>query len=133
VHFPALRQLLQALKSSQFPLPIVLKSSGYENVEEIQKLSGLVDIYLPDLKFGNISSWAVRAGVRNYFNKAQEAIAEMIRQVGEPHYENGILKRGVLVRHVEAPLPEAEKREIHAYLEALPAEISLVPHFVNLE
>jgi putative pyruvate formate lyase activating enzyme len=136
VHFPALRTLLGELRRSGFPLPVVLKSSGYESISELRKLEGLVDVYLPDLKFGGCSSWAVRAGVRNYFSVAREAISEMIRQVGDLHLApDGTAVRGVLVRHVEAPLPEAEKQEISAYLDSLrgQAAISRQAHFVSLE
>jgi putative pyruvate formate lyase activating enzyme len=136
VHLPALRVLLKVLKGTAFPLPIILKSSGFESVAELRKLEGLVDIYLPDLKFGSCSAWAVRAGVRNYFFVAREAIEEMIRQTGNlSTNEQGIALKGVLVRHVEAPLPAAEKREILDYLDSLKgrAAVFLNSHFTNLE
>jgi len=136
VHLPSLRILLAELKRTGFPLPIVLKSSGYERVEELRKLDGLVDIYLPDLKFGSCSAWAVRAGVRNYFSEARDSIEEMIRQVGNLALnEEGLASRGVLVRHVEAPLPPAEKKEILTYLDSLRgrAAVFLNSHFVSLE
>ncbi|MGZ3720188.1 MAG: radical SAM protein [Bdellovibrionota bacterium] len=136
VHLPALRALLRELKASGFPIPIVLKSSGFERVEEIRALNGLIDIYLPDLKFGSCSAWAVRAGVRNYFEVARECIEEMISQVGPLEFDaEGVARRGVLVRHVEAPLPTQEKEEIRAYLASLKgrAEVHFNPHFVNLE
>lgn len=136
VHLPALRVALAALKLHGFPLPIVLKSSGFESVAELRKLEGLVDIYLPDLKFGSCSAWAVRAGVRSYFAVAKEAIDEMIRQVGPLQMDAaGLATSGVLVRHVEAPLPAGEKAELRAYLAGLSgrASVSFLDTFVNLE
>ena len=136
VHLPALRVALRALKESGFPLPIVLKSSGFERVEEIEKLAGLVDVYLPDLKFGSCSAWAVRAGVRNYFAVAKDAIEAMIRQAGPFRADGqGLALSGVLVRHVSAPLPETEKAELHAFLAGLEgrAEVSVLDTFVSLE
>lgn len=136
VHLPALRMMLTELKKSGFPVPVVLKSSGFESVAELRKLEGLVDIYLPDLKFGSCSAWAVRAGVRSYFAVAREAIEEMIRQVGPLRVDDGgVAVSGVLVRHVEAPLPAAEKAELRAYLAGLEgrASVSFLDTFVNLE
>jgi putative pyruvate formate lyase activating enzyme len=120
VHFPALRVALGVIKRERFPLPIVLKSSGYESVEELKKLEGLVDIYLPDLKFGSCSAWGARAGVKDYFSVAREAIDEMIRQVGPLKTgPEGRAIRGVLVRHVLAPIPGPERAEILAFLGSL--------------
>lgn len=136
VHLPALRVALRALRESGFPLPIVLKSSGFERVEEIEKLAGLVDIYLPDLKFGSCSAWAVRAGVRNYFAVAKEAIEAMIVQAGPFRAgPEGLALSGVLVRHVSAPLPDAEKAELRGFLAGLEgrAEVSVLDTFVSLE
>ena len=136
VHLPALRILLRELRDARFPLPVVLKSSGFERVEELRRLEGLVDIYLPDLKFGGYSAWAVRAGARDYFSVARAAIGEMIRQVGDLELdEAGIARRGVLVRHVEAPLPPGEKAEISEFLDSLRgrAHVSRLAQFVSLE
>jgi putative pyruvate formate lyase activating enzyme len=136
VHFPALRAALEHLKNSGFELPVIFKSSGYERVEELSKFDGLVDIYLPDLKFGTTSAWAARAGVKDYFTVAQAAIAEMIRQAGPLLTgPDGIATRGVLVRHVKAPLPEPEWREIDAFLSSLPpgVGVSVQNNFVSLE
>lgn len=136
VHLPALRIALAELKATGFPLPIILKSSGYESIEELRKLDGLVDVYLPDFKFGSCSAWGVRAGVRDYFDVASGVIAEMFRQVGALRKApNGTLCRGVLVRHVRPPLPPQECREIESFLAHLPSGIgiSYSEDFVSLE
>ncbi|NDD91232.1 radical SAM protein [bacterium] len=136
VHLPALRAVLIALRESRFPLSIVLKSSGYESVEQLQRLEGLVDVYLPDFKFGPHSSWSRRAGVRDYFEKASTAVHEMFRQVGGLTLDaSGVAKKGVLIRHVRAPLPADEQALIDRFLGTLPAEIglSIQNNFVTLE
>jgi len=136
VHLPMLRIILKMLKKSAFPCPILLKSSGYESVEQIRSLAGLVDIYLPDFKFGSCSQWSKRAGVKDYFEKASAAVNEMINQVGPLVCdEAGIAKKGVLVRHVQAPLPEEEKIQIQTFMDRLPEGVrtSLQNNFVSLD
>lgn len=136
VHLRALHVALKELKDSGFPLPIVLKSSGYESVAQLQKLDGLVDVYLPDFKFGRCSQWSRRAGARNYFEITARAIEEMFRQVGAARSNtDGTLERGVLVRHVRAPLPPEESREIEVFLARLPDGIRVAysDHFVSFE
>lgn len=134
VHFPALRVALEELKKIRFPLPIILKSSGFERIEELKKFDHLVDIYLPDFKFGSCSSWATRARARNYFRVAQAAIHEMIRQVGPLQLDSqGIAQRGVLVRHVLSPLPPEEREEIQGFLHSLNVPVSYLDNWVSLE
>ena len=126
VHFPKLRLALQMAKAAGFPVPVLFKSSGYELVEELEKFSGLVDIYLPDFKFGSCSAWAVRARAQDYFSVARNAIAEMLRQTG-PMKRNteGVLTSGTFVRHVLAPLPSTERAEIYQYLHSLPGDVGV--------
>lgn len=136
VHLPKLRELLAFLKKELFPLPIVLKSSGYESLPEVKKLEGLVDVYLPDFKYGPCSKWAMQAGAPHYYEVAEKVIAEMVRQVGSPQvFSDGLLKKGVLVRHVEAPLPPAEKAKLDQLLKELEQSclVSRNDRFVELE
>lgn len=132
-HFPWLRARLIELKRGNYPLPIVFKSSGYERVEWLRAFEGLVDIYLPDLKYGPGSEWAKRAGTPDYFEVACEAIKEMHRQVG-PLQQNGagVGTRGLLVRHILAPLPEGEREAILDFVGALKLTSSQLP-FVAIE
>lgn len=136
VHLPALRVALAELKATYFPLPIILKSSGYESVEELVKLEGLVDVYLPDFKFGSCSQWSARAGVKNYFDVARRAITEMFRQTGPLQLDDdGTVLRGVMVRHLRAPLPRQERHEIESFLAGLPSSIgvSYSDNFISFE
>jgi putative pyruvate formate lyase activating enzyme len=121
VHLPSLRLLLAELKKRGYGLPVALKSSGYEDVEKLKPLEGLVDIYIPDLKYGPSSKWASKAGVPDYFEVACASIAEMYRQTGPAVMDrHGILQKGVLVRHVRAPLPKKERKAIDDYMAAMP-------------
>lgn len=136
VHQPALRPILRALKESSFPCPIIWKSSGYESVAQLRALAGLVDVYLPDFKFGPCSAFGQRAGVRDYFNRAQEALVEMVAQVGALSLgPDGVARKGVLVRHVAMPLPPAERAALDEFFAQLPegVELSRPGNFVSLE
>lgn len=85
-------------------VPVVWNSNGYETVETLRTLRGRVQIYLPDVKYSN-DALAVRlSGVKNYFETSREAVLEMIEQTGPCRFdENGMLKSGVIVRHLVLP------------------------------
>ena len=94
---------LKKLKNEKFPLPIVWNSNGYEKKENIKELEGLVDIYLPDLKYSDDNLAFKYSFCKNYFEIAKEAILEMARQKKDYKFENGILKEGLVVRHLVLP------------------------------
>lgn len=85
------------------PVPIVYNSGGYEEVETLRMLDGLVDIYLPDLKYIRNDKAVRYSKAENYFEKASDAIVEMRRQVTDEFDENGIMKSGLIVRHLILP------------------------------
>lgn len=85
-------------------LPIVYNCGGYENLETLKILEGIIDIYMPDFKYGDNGTGIKYSDCENYFSIAKIAIKEMFRQIGELIIdENGILKRGLLVRHLVLP------------------------------
>lgn len=85
-------------------LPVVYNCGGYENLETLKILEGVIDIYMPDFKYGDNGTGIKYSDCENYFSIAKTAIKEMFRQVGELIIdENGILKRGLLVRHLVLP------------------------------
>ena len=85
-------------------IPIVYNCGGYENIDTLIMLDGLVDIYLPDLKYFSPEMSAKYSGAPDYFEKALPALKEMIRQQSEAVIdENGILQNGVIVRHLVLP------------------------------
>ena len=99
-HF--LPDIIPAL-SPKLPVPVVYNCGGYEKAETIAALEGLVDIYLPDLKYADNALAEKLSGARDYFAVAAAAIKEMARQVGAPVWEGERLKRGVIIRHLILP------------------------------
>lgn len=94
--------ILPAL-TPRLPVPVVYNCGGYERVETLRTLEGLVDVYLPDLKYADGTLAASLSGAADYFPVACEAIREMFRQVGPYVLEDGLLKRGVVIRHLVLP------------------------------
>ena len=94
--------ILPAL-TPRLPVPVVYNCGGYERVETLRTLEGLVDVYLPDLKYADGTLAAALSGAADYFPVACQAIREMFRQVGPYVLEDGHLKRGVVIRHLVLP------------------------------
>lgn len=85
-------------------IPVIYNSNGYENIETLKMLEGLIDVYLPDLKYGDDELALKYSKVKNYFEVATEALLEMARQVGEPTFnEEDMIQKGLLVRHLVLP------------------------------
>lgn len=86
-------------------IPIVWNSSAYESVDSLRALDGLVDVYLPDVKYFSPAVSAAYSSAPNYYAVATRALAEMLRQVGDArlYSDEGILLRGVIVRHLILP------------------------------
>lgn len=101
-HFvPMLAKVLAEYKS---PVPVVYNSSGYEKAETLKMLEGLVDVYLPDIKYFDSAPALKYSGAADYFEYASKAILEMHRQVGSVELdENGIAKKGLIIRHMVLP------------------------------
>ena len=89
--------------SPKLPVPVVYNCGGYEKAETIAALEGLVDIYLPDMKYADDALAQKLSGAENYFAEATRAIKEMVRQVGSPLWEGDRLKKGVMIRHLILP------------------------------
>lgn len=87
----------------KLPVPVVYNCGGYERVETLKQLEGLVDVYLPDMKYGDTSLGKKLSCVEDYPEVAKNAIVEMVRQCGKPVIQDGILQSGVLVRHLVLP------------------------------
>ena len=100
-------QIIEALKiakSKGLIIPVIYNTNGYENVETIEALKGYIDVYLPDLKYYSNEIAVKYSKAPNYFEIATKAILEMINQVGTPEFdENGLIKRGVIIRHLVLP------------------------------
>lgn len=97
------RQISEVLKNWKSPVPIVYNSSGYESVETLKLLDGLVDIYLPDFKYIVPEKAKKYSLAEDYPEVSMLALAEMKRQVGEDVFENGLMKKGMIIRHLVLP------------------------------
>ena len=85
------------------PVPVVYNCGGYESVETLRLLEGKVQVYLPDLKYADAELARRLSAAPDYFSVATAAIREMLRQTGPCVVEDGLLKRGVLIRHLVLP------------------------------
>ena len=100
-YIPAIAETLRGLALG---IPVVWNSSGYERVESLRLLEGLVQIYMPDYKYADPAAARRYSAAADYPETARTAIREMFRQVGPCEYgENGLLRRGVLIRHLILP------------------------------
>ena len=96
--------LSKVLKEFNSPVPIVYNTSSYETVEALKELDGLVDIYLPDIKYYDNEPALKYSKAKDYFLYASEAVKEMYRQVGDLIIDdNGIAQKGILIRHMLLP------------------------------
>ena len=95
--------ILEALGEETWPVPVVWNSGGYEKTETLRRLEGKVQVYLPDLKYALPGPAKKYSAAEDYFDWAGPALLEMFRQTGPYQMENGLLKRGVLIRHLLLP------------------------------
>lgn len=96
------KRLAKVLGRWKSPVPIVYNSSGYEEVETLKALDGLIDIYLPDLKYIRAEKAMRYSKAADYFEKASVALLEMRRQV-EDKFDGDIMKSGMIIRHLILP------------------------------
>ena len=118
-HFlPQVCLALETAKDNGLSIPVVYNSSGYEEVSSLQLLEGLVDIYLPDFKYYSPALSARFSHAPDYFEKASLAVSEMFRQVYTPVFEpdSGMMKRGLIVRHLLLPGQTPDSKRILRYL-----------------
>ena len=103
-HLPAVAKALESARSRGLKVPVVYNTGSYEKASAIGRLEGLVDIYLPDLKFASRRLGSMFSNAPDYFEVAAEAITEMHRQVGHLTLDaNGIAAKGMLIRHLIMP------------------------------
>ena len=117
-HFiPQIIEAIQAAKEQGLNLPIVYNSSGYEKAETLKQLEGYISVYLPDLKYMDPKPASLYSNCPYYFDYAAPSIKEMVRQVGEPRFDDrGIMIRGVIVRHLTLPGYLEDSKRIIKYL-----------------
>lgn len=130
-HFvPFIKEVLSEYKPS---VPVVYNTGGYDDVESIRSLDGLIDVYLPDLKYFDSNVSKKYSNAENYFEKASKAVVEMQRQVGKSVIKDGIMQKGLIIRHLVLPKNTDQSIKIlHWIKDNLPIDtyISLMSQYV---
>lgn len=113
-------QICDAIKLARdkgLTIPFVYNTSGYELVESIKRLKGLIDVYLPDCKYISTELSQKYSMAKDYFFYASSAISEMVSQTGPVEFDaNEIVKKGVIVRHLLLPGHVKEAKAVVSYL-----------------
>lgn len=113
MYVPQIIESIKIARNLGLKIPIVYNCGGYESIETIKMLNGYVDIYLPDFKYYNNDTAFKYSKIKNYFENASESIKEMYKQVGDPIIgENGIMKKGVIIRNLILPGKTEESKLI---------------------
>lgn len=117
-HFSIL--IIKALKQAKqkgLKIPIIYNTSGYEKIETLKLFDGLIDIYMPDLKYFDDFLAMRYSKAPNYFEITTNALNEMYKQVGRPKFDKkGIMQKGIIVRHLLLPGQINDSKEIIKYL-----------------
>jgi putative pyruvate formate lyase activating enzyme len=104
IWIPQIVEALESAYSKGFKLPLVYNTGGYDNPEIIKALDGIIDIYMPDMRYSSDSMAEKYSSVKNYVKYNRESVTEMYRQVGNLELDNrGIAKRGLMVRLLVMP------------------------------
>lgn len=96
-------QLADTLSKYKPGIPVVYNTGGYDSVESLKALDGLIDIYLTDMKYVSPSVSKKYSRAENYFEVCSNAVLEMRRQQPEDIFENGLMKKGMIIRHLVLP------------------------------
>ncbi len=130
-HFvPFIKEVFSEYKPS---VPVVYNTGGYDDVESIRSLQGLIDVYLPDLKYFDSDVSKKYSNAENYFEKASKAVVEMQRQVGKSVIKDGIMQKGMIIRHLVLPKNTDQSIKILRWIkDNLPIDtyISLMSQYV---
>ncbi len=101
---PYIESIISCFERYKPSIPVVYNTGGYEKAETLKRLEGIVNIYLPDMKYIHSEVSKKYSNAENYFEYASSALAEMVRQTGIPQFDqNGIMKKGTIVRHLILP------------------------------
>ena len=98
-------QIIKALDIAKprLKIPVIFNCGGYERTETLRMLEGYIDVYLPDVKYHSDALALRCSSAKNYFDTAYGAVEEMLRQTGKYRIENGLIKKGVILRHLILP------------------------------
>lgn len=116
-YIPLIKEAIIEAKKKGFSLPFVYNTGGYEKIESLKELEGLIDIYLPDFKYFDNRLASLYSSCSDYVEVSQKALAEMVRQTGPCKFnEKGMMIKGVLVRHLLLPTHEEDSKHVLNYL-----------------
>lgn len=117
-HFvPHMAKALFIAAKAGLRLPVVYNTNGYDDLDSLRLIDGMVDVYLPDAKYASDAAGARYSGIPDYWTKSQLALKEMYRQVGLLETgEDGMARRGLIVRHLVLPNGVAESFKILAWI-----------------
>lgn len=116
-YVPPVCDALQRAKDQGLTIPVVYNNGGYEVVDTLRMLEGLVDIYLPDFKYYSTYYAQMYSRTADYPDIAKEAIAEMVRQTGKPCFDKDhMLTRGTIIRHLMLPSLGSDTAQILRYI-----------------
>lgn len=114
---PHILEALEPAIAMGLHLPLVYNSGGYDSTETLELLDGIIDIYMPDMKYSDANTAERLSGIKDYPEVNQAAVKEMHRQVGDLQVdEHGIAQRGLLVRHLVLPGRLAGTGEVMRFL-----------------
>ena len=116
-YIPQIIAALDSAREQGLNLPVVYNCGGYERVEALKLLEGYVDVYLPDYKYAQEELAGKFSHAYDYPQKALEAITEMVRQTGQPEFdEYGYIRKGTIVRHLILPGHTKNSKEVLSVL-----------------
>jgi len=116
-YVPQIIRAVETARAAGLSLPIVYNTSCYENAETVKRLAGIVDIYLPDFKYMDTALSSRYSNAPDYFPAAAGALDEMVRQQPLPVFDDrGMMKKGVIVRHLALPGCLEDSKRIIKYL-----------------
>ncbi|MBX7044114.1 MAG: radical SAM protein [Ignavibacteria bacterium] len=126
-HFvPQIVSALDIAAGKGFQLPLIYNTNSYDSVEVLKLLDGIIDIYLPDIKYSEDEYGYRYSKIKEYVSHSRASLTEMHRQVGSSLIiENGLLKRGLIVRHLILPNDLAGSRDTLEFIAGLDKEISV--------
>ncbi|MBP5684106.1 MAG: radical SAM protein [Bacilli bacterium] len=126
IYVPQIIKAIKKAKKNGLDIPIIYNSSGYENLETIKMLKGYIDVYLPDFKYYDNNIAIKYSSAKDYFKYASASIQEMIKQVGSCKFDkNGMITKGVIVRHLLLPTHLEDSKKIIKYLSQYKDDIYL--------
>ncbi len=132
-HFtPQLVETIRIAAEKGLRIPIVYNCGGYEAQETIRLLEGIIDIYMPDIKYSNSENAKKYSNTQDYFDACKKAVKEMHRQVGDLKIENGIAARGLLIRHLVLPYDIAGTEEVMRFIAneiSMESYVNIMPQY----